>query len=193
MRAELTKLASLRSTTWTLLATVVGTLLVTIFATNDPSPSGAGRAQGFDPTNQSLPGLAIGSLDDRGARGPDDHRRVRQRDDPLVAGGHPATTACFSAPKSSSSPAISLVVSEILSFACFFAGQAILSDKAPSASLGQPGVLRALILSGAFLALWRCSVWASGVIIRHTAGAIAAFVGCRLPPPRPPANAVGGR
>ncbi len=33
VRAELIKLRSLRSTTWTLLATVVGSLLVTVLAT----------------------------------------------------------------------------------------------------------------------------------------------------------------
>lgn len=72
---------------------------------------------------------------------------------------------------------ISLVVSEILAFACFFTGRLILSGRAPVASLGQPGVLRALILSGAFLALLGMFGLGLGVIIRHTAGTITAFVG----------------
>ena len=73
--------------------------------------------------------------------------------------------------------AISLVVGEFLTFACFFLGRAILSGRAPVASLGQPGVLRALLLSGAFLALLGLFGLGLGVIIRNTAGAIAAFVG----------------
>ena len=47
-----------------------------------------------------------------------------------------------------------LVVGEALSFVLFFEGQAVLSGGAPTASLGQPGVLRAVALSGAFLALF---------------------------------------
>ena len=53
--------ATLRSTVWTLLATVVGTLLVTVLATSNIHHA-ARSSQGFDATNQSLTGLAIGSL-----------------------------------------------------------------------------------------------------------------------------------
>ena len=71
-----------------------------------------------------------------------------------------------------------LVIGEVLTFACFALGQAILSGGgAPSAHLGQPGVARAVVLSGAFLALFGMLGMGLGVIIRNTAGAIAAFVG----------------
>jgi ABC-2 type transport system permease protein len=72
---------------------------------------------------------------------------------------------------------ISLVVSEILTFACFLIGRVMLSGHAPVASLGQPGVLRALILAGAFLALLGMFGLGLGVMFRHTAGAITAFAG----------------
>ena len=63
LRAEWTKLVSLRSTQWTLLITVVGALLVTFLATQQrPAPFNKAWYSGFDPTNQSLAGLAIGSL-----------------------------------------------------------------------------------------------------------------------------------
>ena len=62
MRAEWTKLVSLRSTRWTLLVTAVGTLLVTFLATHGALHHSRAWYQGFDPTNQSLAGLAIGSL-----------------------------------------------------------------------------------------------------------------------------------
>jgi ABC-2 type transport system permease protein len=176
VRGEVTKLASLRSTTWTLLATVVGTLLVTVLATDGIHRSGRGAWQGFDPTNQSLSGLAIGQLTIgllgilmitgefgsgtiRSSLAAIPRRRVLLGAKVIVIAG------------------ISLVVSEILTFACFFIGRAILSGHAPVASLGQPGVLRALILSGTYLALLGMFGLGLGVIIRHTAGAITAFVG----------------
>ena len=63
----------------------------------------------------------------------------------------------------------------------FFVGQAVLSGGgAPTATLGQPGVLRAVVVSGAFLALLALFGLGIGTVIRHTAGAIAVFVGCTL-------------
>ena len=74
--------------------------------------------------------------------------------------------------------AIALAVGEVLTFASFWIGQAVLSGGGvPSATLGQPGVLRAVVLSGAFLALLGLLGLGLGVIIRHTAGAMAAYVG----------------
>jgi hypothetical protein len=74
-----------------------------------------------------------------------------------------------------------LVVGEALSFLSFFEGQAILSGgAAPTATLGQPGVLRAVALSGAFLALFALLGLGVGTVIRHTAGSIAVFAGITL-------------
>ncbi len=70
-----------------------------------------------------------------------------------------------------------LIVGEALSFVSFFEGQAVLSGGAPTATLGQPGVLRAVALSGAFLSLYALLGLGLGTIIRHTAGAIAVFTG----------------
>ena len=62
MAAEWTKLVSLRSTRWTLLVTAVGTLFVTYLATRSSLHHPVGWYRGFDPTNQSLAGLAVASL-----------------------------------------------------------------------------------------------------------------------------------
>src|SRR6202041_3347421 len=62
VRAELTKIASLRSTLWTLLVTVVGTIGVTFLATNGVGHHPPGWYRGFDPTSQSMTGLALGTL-----------------------------------------------------------------------------------------------------------------------------------
>ena len=76
--------------------------------------------------------------------------------------------------------AFALGLGLVLSFLSFFVGQAVLSGAAPTATLGDPGVLRALVESGAFLGLLALFGIGIGAIIRHSAGAIATFVGCTL-------------
>ena len=51
---------------------------------------------------------------------------------------------------------------------------------APHATIGQPGVLRAVVGGGLYLALLGLLALGLGSIIRHTAGAIAVFVGVLL-------------
>jgi ABC-2 type transport system permease protein len=179
VRAELTKLRSVRSTSWTLLAMVIATLLVTTLVTNHTAHRGNHDFQGFDPTNQSLTGLAIGSLvigvlGILAITGEYASGTIRS-----TLAATPRRRLLFGA-KVIVIGAVSLVVGEILSFACFFTGQGILSGSAPSASLGQAGVLRAVSFSGGYLALLALFGLGLGLIIRHTSGAIATFVGCTL-------------
>jgi ABC-2 type transport system permease protein len=175
IRAEVTKLRTIRSTTWTLLATVVGTLLVTVLATNGIQHHGPTDGF-FDPTNQSLSGIAIGQL------------TIGLLGVLMITGEYGSGTIRSSLAATPRRPlfitakvlvigAVSLVVGEILTFACFFIGRTILSGNAPVATLGQPGVLRALLLTGGYLALLGMFGLGLGFIIRHTAGAITAFVG----------------
>jgi hypothetical protein len=192
VRAEWTKLSSVRSTTWTLLATVVGTLLVTVLATHNIHRSGPRAVRDFDPTNQSLTGLALGQLTIgllgilmiTGEYGSGTIRSTLAATPrrPLLLGAKALVIA-----------AVSLLVGEVLTFACFFTGRALLSGNAPVAGIGQPGVLRALLLSGAYLALLGLFGLGLGVIIRHSAGAIGAFVGAifLLPTLLQPLNAYG--
>ena len=72
--------------------------------------------------------------------------------------------------------AVTLATGEILAFTAFFAGQASLQAPAPHAALGQPGVLRAVLMAGAYPALIALIGLGLGAIIRHTAGAICAVV-----------------
>ena len=53
----------------------------------------------------------------------------------------------------------------------------MLKAPAPHATLGQPGVLRAVLMAGAYPALIALISLGLGAIIRHTAGAICALVG----------------
>jgi ABC-2 type transport system permease protein len=192
VRAELTKLRSIRSTGRTLFATVVGTLLITVLATESFHHVGRGQLHGFDSTNQSMTGLALGSL------------AIGVLGVLMITGEYSSGTIRSSLAATPRRPlflgakvavigAISLVIGEILSFSCFFTGRAILSAHAPVASLGQPGVLRAVLFSGAFLALLGMFGLGLGVIIRNTAGAIAAYVGIvfLLPVLLQPLNAHG--
>jgi hypothetical protein len=177
VRSELTKLGSVRSTVWTLLALVVGSVVVTALAT--ASVHHHGRSGGFDPTNMSLTGLAPGSLvigilgvlaitgeygtgTIRSSLAATPRRPLLLGAKAMVIGG------------------ISLVVGELLSFACFFIGQSILSGHAPTAHIGQAGVWHSVLMSGAYLALLGLFALGLGTVIRHTAGAVAAFVGCTL-------------
>jgi ABC-2 type transport system permease protein len=179
LRAEWTKLVSLRSTRWTLLITVVGALLVTFLSTHGALHHSRGWYDGFDPTNQSLAGLAIGSLT-LGILG------VLAMSGEYGSGTIRSSLAAM--PRRGvllTAKAVlvglgTLVIGEALSFIVFFEGQAVLSGGAPTASLGQPGVIRAVALSGAFLALFALLGLGIGTVIRHTAGAIAVFAGCTL-------------
>jgi hypothetical protein len=177
MRSELTKIATLRSTLWTLLVTVTGTLAVTVLATDTLGHHPRQWYQGFDPTNTALTGMALatlavgvfGVLSVTGEYGTGTIRSslTAAPRRPLLLAGKILVVG-----------AILLVVGEVLVFAAFGTGQAFLgADRAPTADLGQPGVLRAVVLSGAFLALLGLLGLGLGVIIRHTAGAVAAFVG----------------
>ncbi len=174
---ELTKLWSVRSTVWMLLVTFVGALVVTVLATHSVGHHTPGGSQGFDPTNQAMTGLALGTLaigvlgalsitgeygtgTIRATLAAAPRRLLLLLGKVLVVG------------------LVSLVVGEVLSCACFGVGQAVLSaGGTPTATLGQPGVLRAISLSGVFLALLGLLGLGLGVIIRHTAGTMAAFVG----------------
>jgi ABC-type transport system involved in multi-copper enzyme maturation permease subunit len=178
--AEWTKLMTLRSTKWILAITAVGTLLVTFLSTHSVAHKPPGWYQGFDPTNQSLAGLSIGALalgvlgvlTISGEYGTGTIRSslsaVGRRETLLMA-------------KLAVVAAVTLVLGEVLSFGAFFFGQAILSSGgAPTAHLGQPGVLRALVLTGAFLSLFALLGFGLGLVIRHSAGALATFAGVAL-------------
>lgn len=177
VRSELIKISTLRSTLWTLLIAVAGTVGVAALAANSSTHHGASYYQNFDPTNQSLAGLALaalavgvfGVMAFTGEYGGGTIRPSLAAipDRRLLLAGKLIVVA-----------ATTLVVGEALSFLSFGVGQAILrGGGAPTAGLGQPGVLRAVMLSGVLVALLGLLGLALGVIIRATAGAVSAYVG----------------
>ncbi|HEY7488280.1 MAG TPA: ABC transporter permease subunit [Streptosporangiaceae bacterium] len=69
-----------------------------------------------------------------------------------------------------------LVVGVVVSFASFFIGAPILHSKAP-VSLGDPGVFRAVVGGGLYLAMLALFALAIGAIVRHTAAGITGVIG----------------
>ena len=69
-----------------------------------------------------------------------------------------------------------LVVGEIIAFAAFLLGQALIHGQAPSASLHQHLVLRVVIGAGLYLTLIGVMGGAFAIILRHAAAGIAVVV-----------------
>ena len=183
MRSEWTKLRSVRSTTWTLVATLVITIGISIIATSTEATrwthSSPADHLSFDPTNLSLTGLLFGQLA-IGILG------VLAISAEYGTGTIRASLAAVPdrrlllAAKAAVFALVALVVGEVVSFGAFFIGQMLIGGAAPHATIGQAGVLRAVAGGGLYLALLGLLALGLGSIIRHTAGAIAAFVGVLL-------------
>jgi ABC-2 type transport system permease protein len=176
--SEWLKLRSVRSTWWTLLVFAAGMIGIAILVLSHQhwaSMNAADRAS-FDPTNDSYAGLALGQLA-VGVLG------VLAITTEFSSGLIRATFAAAPrrplvlAAKTAVVGAVALVAGEILAFAAFAAGEAVLSAPAPHAMLAQPGVLRAVLMAGAYPALVGLIGLGLGAVIRHTAGAISALVG----------------
>lgn len=72
---------------------------------------------------------------------------------------------------------VTLVAGEVVTFVAFFTGRLALDTAVPRPALGDPGVLRAVVLSGAYLALVGLIGVALGAVVRHTAAAVGTLVG----------------
>lgn len=176
LRSEWTKLRSLRSTylcTALVVLAMVG--IAVIMGVRWAQQSGP-LPDNFDPTNVTLSGAylaqvvvtAVGVLTISSEYGTGMIRAtfaaVPQRRAVLAAKGLVLAAA-------------TLVVAEIVSFAAFLIGQALLTGKHAGVSLADPGVLRAVAGAGLYLTVAAALGLGLGAAIRHTAGAISAFFG----------------
>lgn len=183
VRSEWTKITSLRSTAYTLIATVViGVGFGILFslggarghATMTPEEQAA-----FDPTAVSLrcyllAQLAIAVLG------------------VLVVTSEYATgmirTSLTTVPrrrrllaaKAAAFAGVGLVTGQVVALTSFVVGQAILSGQASHATLNQPGVLRAVLGGGLYLAAVGLAGIAVGVLVRATAGAVTIMMASTL-------------
>jgi hypothetical protein len=177
---EWAKLRTLRSTAWILLILAAGMIGLAILVLSQDSShwaqmSAANRAS-FDPTETGFVGLALGQLA-MGVLG------VLVITSEYSSGMIRATFGAIPrrgevvAAKAAVLGALVLAAGEVLAFAAFLAGQSVLTAPAPHATLGQPGVLRAVLMAGAYPGLIALIGLGLGAIIRRTAAATGALVG----------------
>jgi ABC-type transport system involved in multi-copper enzyme maturation permease subunit len=177
IKSEMAKIVTLRSTAITLGLTVVAGLLVTGLVTNAALHHGPDFYNGFDPTQNALTGLIVAGLTG-GVFGAllitAEYSSGTIRTTLAATPRRPLLLAV----KVGVAAVATAVFCELLSFVSFFLGQAILSGGgAPSASLGSAGALRAVFMTGLFIALLALMSFGFGLICRGTAAAIASFVG----------------
>jgi ABC-2 type transport system permease protein len=181
LRSELTKIASVRSTYWTLLAQAAASIGWAVLdcagTVSHWSHQPAQDHAGFNAAAVSLTGqVALGELI-------------------IVVLGALVLTSEYStgmirtsmtvmprrgvlyAAKAMVLAAVTFTISLAASFTAFFTGQAILASKHINTTLAQPGVLRAVLLSAAVVTVFGLLAYGTGAIIRHTAGAITAILG----------------
>jgi uncharacterized protein YfiM (DUF2279 family) len=178
LRSEWVKLRSVRSTFWALTVTVVlgvglGAVISAAAAHGYAKSSASGKLS-WDPTGVSQAGVAIASL-------------------AIVVLGVLCISSEYSsgmirtsliavpkrgrvlAAKSLVFAVVTFVVGEVTCFVAFFAGQALISGHAPHAALGDPGVARAVVGGGLYLAALAVLSVATGALLRHPAAAIASM------------------
>jgi ABC-2 type transport system permease protein len=170
VRMEWIKLRSLRSTWWTLAVTAAGAVAIAVAVGANTRDASA------DLTNNALAGVALGLLT-VGALG------VVVMTSEYSSGAIRSTLAAIPnrplllAAKAAVLGFGALAVGEVAAFIAFFAGGAALPGTVPAPTLGQPGVLRAVVLSGAGMCLIGLLGLGVGAIVRHTGAAVAVLVG----------------
>lgn len=181
--AEWTKLRSVQSTWWTLFAVFavvvgLGCLICAVTAARWDRMSLAQRLS-IDPTMRSLNGLVLAQLligvlgalviTSEYATGMirSTLAAVPRRRQVLFAKVLTLVVPVF-------------VVGTLAAFVAFTAGQAILASKGIGVSLGAPNVWRAIVGAGIVLTLEAVLALGIGALVRHTAGAIASYVGILL-------------
>jgi ABC-2 type transport system permease protein len=182
-RAEWTKMRSVRSTMWTLAVTIVlavgfGALVVVSQVNSWDTLTPVQRLR-FDPTSFSLSGLflaqmAIGVLGVLMITSEYATGQIR-----ATLGATPRRLMVLAA-KSATFVVVVVTVGVVASFSAFGIGQAIFSGKHIGVSLGDPGILRAVVGGALYLAAVGALGLGLGTILRRTAGAIAALVGLLL-------------
>jgi hypothetical protein len=183
LASEWIKMRSVRSTGWSIFAMTFITIGVAVIAgitvTQQWNTFSIPEKLTFDPTGLSLRGLLFselvigvlgvlvisaeyGTVTIRATLSAVPHR-------PLVLAAKAVVFAT-----------LALIVGEVLSFGAFFLCQVLLSSPAPHATLSQPGVLRAVVGGGLLVPVFGLFALGIGAIVRHTAGAITAYVGAFL-------------
>jgi ABC-type transport system involved in multi-copper enzyme maturation permease subunit len=179
IKSEWVKIRSVRSTMWTLGITVVLGIGVSALVCWESQSHWATVSQPFDPAGTSLVGLFIGQF------------AIGVLGAMVLSAEYGTGTirATFSA--SPRRPlvlvakvvvfgAVALIVAEVVAFVAFFLGQALLTAPATHATLSTPEALRQVVGSGLYIAVLGLFALGLAAIVRHTAGAICAYLGIVL-------------
>jgi ABC-2 type transport system permease protein len=169
-RMEWVKLRSLRSTWWTLAVTIAAAAGIAV-AVGVNTEDAAG-----DLTNNLLAGISVGLLL-TGTLGvltaTSEHTSGTIRSTLAAIPNRPLVLAA----KAAVFGAVALATGEAAAFVSFLAGRLALPAGIPGPALGQPGVLRAVVLGGAGYCLIGLLGLGFGAVVRHTALAVGLLVG----------------
>jgi ABC-2 type transport system permease protein len=178
VRAEWTKLRTVRSTWWALALTMagmvgLGALFAARYGIGGISP--AERAS-FDPAAWSLSGffvaqLAVGVLGVLTITSEHHSGSIR-----ATFAATPQRRAVLAA-KAVVVGTVTGLVGIASSFAAFLVGQAVLAHQSLQAHLGDPGVARSMLGAGLYLAMLGLLALGLGTLVRSTVGAVAVVVG----------------
>jgi ABC-2 type transport system permease protein len=169
-RMEWVKLRSLRSTWWTLAVTIAAAAGIAVAVGVNTEDAAA------DLTNNALAGISVGLLL-TGILGvltvTSEHTSGTIRSTLAAVPNRPLVLAA----KAAVFGAVALAAGEAAAFVSFFAGGAALPAGIAGPALGQPGVLRAVVLGGAGYCLIGLLGLGLGAVVRHTPVAIGLLVG----------------
>jgi ABC-type transport system involved in multi-copper enzyme maturation permease subunit len=193
LRSEWTKIRSVRSTAYTLLATAVVTIgISTLFSWGQSGHTGVEDLQDFDAVRNAMFGIVFGQLVIVviGAMTLSSEYSTGMIRTSLTS--MPRRGVVFSA-KLLVFTLVALVAGLFCSFTSFFIGQAffrnvkihdfrngergVIAVRDLSTSLGKPHVLQAVVGGGLYLAVSALLAFGLAAILRHTAGAITAAIG----------------
>jgi len=180
LASEWIKIRSVRSTYWAMLISIVAVIVLDVliarhFVTSwDTLP--ASEKASFDPLDVVFNGfgfaqLAITSLGVLVISSEYSSGLIR-----TTFSAAPRRRAVLMA-KAAVFGTVALVIGEVLSFGCFWLGQAILSGKHLGISISDPGALRAVLAAGCYLFVAGIIGLGLGALLRSTAGAVASAIG----------------
>jgi ABC-2 type transport system permease protein len=167
---ELRKARSLPAITWTLITGMVATAAFGVLAAYNT------RNPGGDPTSNMLAGILVGQL----ITGVVGALAITGEFDSGMAAvtfaAIPRRATVLTA-KALVWGAVFLVAGEVTVLAAFLGGTAVLRASVPHPSLASPEVLRAVLMTGAYLALTGLIGLGVGALIRRGAAAVATVAG----------------
>jgi len=181
LRSEWTKFVGLRSTWITAVVTVgVGVGVGLLASSGQARQYDPADPAGWDPTAVSLTSLFVGQLA-IGVLG------VLAMSGEYATGQITASVVAVPrrgrllAAKAGVFAVVALVIGQVIGFASFFGGQALIAAAdVPHASIGDPGVLRAVLGCGLYLVVLGLVGLGLATALRSTAGAIGTLVAITL-------------